>query len=96
MKPDMVRISARATEQTPAAKTTANLVHVFERDKILPPTEAPTLRNSALAIFNRFPNSNRILLLRKGSTLFLVYEVDGKWHDLSGREMSVSRMERAA
>ena len=73
-----VLLTAQSGQNIPA-----ELIHIFCRDDINP-TEAPTFRNMALAIFHQAPASRVALVATARPVLLFLIEIGHHWFDTTG------------
>lgn len=69
------------------------LIHVWERSDPPAPTEAPTFRNMAAALFVTDPAITRVALLVTSAPclLFVAGFANGQWCDVTGAEVKIRK-----
>lgn len=69
-----------------------SMIRTWDRANLPHRTEAPTLRNAALDLFDMYPQVDRVVLCcGNAMPLFLMRTEGNIWRDMSGKQVTTAR-----
>lgn len=74
----------------PLVLRNVELLYTFERRAMLPPTEAPSVRNLAHEIFDKMPYVSRVrYVVTRGRIPMFLFQSLEHWYDVTGQPVRI-------